>query len=94
MERYWKKYDKAIDYFFFHHLFVLVSEYYSEEWKKIIQYPNSFPHVLLLMMFEPFNKSKWDAITSACPFHKLNYKRSQEDMERPGTYYQYLMGNL
>lgn len=90
---YWKKNDRLVDYFLLHHFIMMVSERYADDWKKIIQFPNSFPHVLLLMLFEPFNKEKWESITSACPFHKLAYKRSEEDMAKKGTYYEYIMNN-
>lgn len=91
---YWKNYDYVIDYFFFHHFISIISEYYSDDWNKMIQFPNSFPHVLLLMLFEPFNQEKWDAVTSSCPFHKLAYKRSAEDMAKKGTYYEYIMNTM
>lgn len=91
---YWKNNDKLIDYFLFHHFIMIASNYYSDDWNKMIQFPNSFPHVLLLMLFEPFNQEKWDAVTSSCPFHKLAYKRSAEEMAKKGTYYEYIMNNM
>lgn len=89
--KYWEKENYLVDYFLVHHFIMMAREYYAEDWDKMVQFPNSFPHVLLLMMFEPFNREKWLAVTAACPFHKLAYKRSKEEMERPDTYYQYLM---
>lgn len=88
---YWKRENKLIDYFLIHHFMIMALDYYSDETKKIIQFPNSLPHVLLLMLFESFNQEKWDAVTAACPFHKLAYKRSKEEMEKDGTYYKYIM---
>lgn len=88
---YWKKNNSMIDYFLIHHFMMIVAKYYKEDWNKIIQFPNSLPHVLLLMLFEPFNQEKWDAVTAACPFHKLAYKRSKEEMECEGTFYKYIM---
>ena len=84
---YWKKNNRLIDYFLLHHFIVMVGERYTDEWKRIVQFPNSFPHILLLMLFDEFNQEKWDAVTNACPFHKLAYKRSKEEMEKKGTYY-------
>ena len=84
---YWKKNNRLIDYFLLHHFIVMAGERYQEDWNKIVQFPNSLPHVLLLMMFEEFDQEKWDAVTNACPFHKLAYKRSKEEMEKKGTYY-------
>lgn len=88
---YWKKEERLLDYFLVHHFIIMARDYYQDEWDRMVQFPNSFPHVLLLMMFEPFNQEKWEAVTLACPFHKLAYKRSKEEMERHGTYYQHLM---
>lgn len=88
---YWKKNNYMIDYFLIHHFMMITANYYKESWSKIVQFPNSLPHVLLLMLFDPFNQEKWDAITEACPFHKLAYKRSKEDMEREGTFFEHIM---
>lgn len=88
---YWEKNNSMIDYFLIHHFMMIVAKYYKEDWSKIIQFPNSLPHVLLLMLFEPFNQEKWDAVTAVCPFHKLAYKRSKEEMDRTGTYYKHIM---
>lgn len=88
---YWKKENRLIDYFLVHHFIMMTLEYYKEDWKKIVQYPNSLPHILLLMLFEPFNEEKWEAVTKICPFHKLAYKRSEEDMAKEGTFYKYIM---
>ncbi len=88
---YWKKNNSMIDYFLIHYFMMIVAKYYKDDWNKIIQFPNSLPHVLLLMLFEPFNQEKWDAVTEACPFHKLAYKRSKEEMEKEGTFYQFIM---
>ena len=84
---YWKKNDKLIDYFLLHHFIMMVAEYYSEDWEKIIPYSNSIPHILLLRLFEPYNKDVWDELKRICPFHKLAYKRSKEEFEKESTYY-------
>lgn len=91
---YWKKEDRLIDYFLIHHFIMMALEYYKEDCQKMVQYPNSMPHILLLMLFEPFNQEKWDAVTRVCPFHKLAYKRSAEEMAKEGTYYKYIMTHL
>lgn len=88
---YWKRENRLIEYFLVHHFIMMALEFYKEDWQKMVQYPNSFPHVLLLMLFDEFNQEKWDAVTSVCPFHKLAYKRSAEEMTKEGTYYKYIM---
>lgn len=91
LRAYWKKYDKAIDYFFFHHFLTMVSEFYSDEWKGIIQFPNSFPHVLLLMLFDKYDEKKIEALKESCPFQKLSYKFDEKDMDKEGTFYKYVL---
>lgn len=90
---YWKKEDRLIDYFLVHHFIVLAYNYYSEEWSKMVQFPNSIPHIIQLMQFEMFNKEKWIAVTSVCPFHKLTYKVEEKDEEKTGTYYDYILNS-
>lgn len=87
---YWKKNNRMVDYFLLHHFVMIVARYYKEDWNKIIQFPNSLPHVLLLMLMEPFNQEKWDAIVSICPFHKLTYKLKGKTMEK-NSFYQFVM---
>ena len=88
---YWKKEDRLIDYFLVHHFIMMAQEYYKEDWKMMVQYPNSMPHILLLMLYDDFNQKKWDAVTSVCPFHKLTYKSTAEELAKEGTYYKYIM---
>ncbi len=84
---YWQKNDHMIDYFLLHLFMMIVKDYYIEEWKQIIPYPNSLPHVLQLMQFEPFDQRRWDAVCKASPFHKLTYKIREEDTRKEGTFY-------
>ena len=83
-----------IDYFLLHHFIMMAASYYKDDWKKVVQFPNSLPHVLLLMLFEPFNQEKWDATTAACKFHKLSYKFDCSDTSKKGTYYERILGDL
>lgn len=87
---YWKKNNYQADYFLLHHFFSLTRETFHTEWKNVIEYPNSMPHILLMNLFEPFNIEQYEALTQICPFHKLAYKRSHEDFLRKGTYYDYI----
>lgn len=88
---YWEKENKQIDYFLLHHFFMLVASFYPEEWRQVIQMPNSTPHILQLMLFEPFNQEKWQAVCQSTPFHKLSYKFDKEKLQLQGTYYQHIM---
>ena len=88
---YWKENNCVIDYFVFHHFMMIAAERYHEEWNRMIKFPNSIPHVLLLMLFEKFDEDKYSALTNMCPFHKLSNKCSAEDMAKEGTYYYHIM---
>lgn len=88
---YWRKNDRIIDYFLLHLFMMIVKDYYMEEWKQIIPYPNSLPHVLQLMQFEKFDRRRWDAACKASHFHKLTYKLKEEDTRKEGTFYRYIM---
>lgn len=89
--KYWEKENKLIDYFLLHHFMMIVCKYYPVEWKEIPQYSNSMPHVLLLNMFESHKQETLDLILSNCPFHKLTYKFSEQNISKPGTIYRYFM---
>lgn len=94
LRSYWKKNDSLINYFLIHHFVSMSINAYKKDFNDtVIAYPNSIPHILLLMLFDEFNQEKWDAVTSVCPFHKLAYKRSAEEMAKPNTYYQYIMNH-
>lgn len=90
---YWKNHNSIIDYFLFHHFMNVIAKYYSDDWMRVIPYPNSLPHVLLLRMFEPYDDELWQNLKAICPFHKLSYKRTQEEFDREGTYYKSILDN-
>ncbi len=84
---YWKKNNSMADYFLIHDMFQLAIETYPEEWKNVIPFSNSIPHILLLRMFEKYNENVWEAVKNMTCFHKLSYKfdKSREDII--GSYY-------
>lgn len=88
---YWRENNHMIDYFLLHLFMMLVKDFYKEDWQRIIPYPNSLPHVLLLRMFEPYNDELWKNLKAICPFHKLSYKRTAEEFEREGTFYKSIL---
>lgn len=91
MYEYWKKKNYTIDYFLFH-IFICISlEYFPEEWNKIPKLSSSIPHILLLQLFEPFNKKKYEAIKELTCFHKLSYKFDDSLKKKDNTYYNYII---
>lgn len=93
LHNYWKKHNHAIDYFILHDFFQLAIETYPEEWKKVIPFSNSIPHILLLRLFEQYDEKIWNAVKAICPIHKLSYKFDSKKFEEKGTYYDVVLKN-
>lgn len=92
LHNYWKTHDFAIDYFILHKFFQMAIDACPEEWKKVIPFSNSLPHILLLRLFEPYDENVWAALKAQTPFHKLSYKYTEEQAEKEGTYYKEVLG--
>lgn len=88
---YWKNNTKMIDYFLLHDFLSIVLEHYPEEWRKIIPRDNATPHILLLRLFDQYDEQLWKAVKAQTPFHKLSYKFSNEQIAKPGTYYDHII---
>ena len=91
---YWKKNNGVIDYFIFHDFFQIAIETYPDEWKRVVPFSNSTPHILLLRLFEKYDESVWEAVKVQSTVHKLSYKNNIEDRVKSGTYYQNLIGEV
>ncbi len=88
---YWRRNDRLVDYYIFHDMFQLAIETYPEQWKKVVPYSNSIPHILLLRLFEQYDETTWDAVKKMCPLHKLSYKIDDKKKEIDNTYYSVLV---
>lgn len=88
---YWEKENSLYDYFLLHHFIMMAKAYYPDDWKKIIPFSNSTPHILQLRQFEPFDAECYEEIKRICPFHKLTYKCDAKDCAKKGTYYDVIM---
>lgn len=71
---YWKNNNYLIDYFLLHDFIELAIETYPDEWKKVVPFSSSTPHILLLRLFDSFNEEMWTSIVSQTSIHKLTYK--------------------
>lgn len=87
---YWKHNDRVMNYFIFHIFFQLAIEQYPDEWKKVVPFSNSLPHILLLRMFDTYDPAVWEAIRQMTPLHKLTYKFDEEMTKKENTYYKHL----
>lgn len=88
---YWKNNDELVDYFIFHDFFQILIDRYPEEWKSVIPFSNSLPHILLLRLFEEYNEEIWKAVLDMTPFHKLTYKFDEDMTKLDGTYYKKIL---
>lgn len=84
---YWMKKKYMIDYFLLHDFFQLAIEQYPEEWRKVIPFSNSIPHILLLRMFDSYNEDMWRAIKDMTNFHKMTYKFKEDKLKKENTFY-------
>ena len=87
LHNYWKKNNRAVDYFILHEFFQMAIEAYPDEWSKVIPVSNSAPHILLLRMFDKYDEKIWNVVKEQTPFHKLSYKYIKEKEAIPDTYY-------
>ena len=88
---YWERNNDLVDYFLFHDFFQIVIEKYADEWNRVIPFSNSTPHILLLRLFEKYDKEIWDTAMQQTPFHKLSYKFKDDMTGLKGTYYEKLL---
>lgn len=84
---YWEKNTKMDDYFLLHQFFSIVCNYYPDEARKIPPFCNSTPHVLLLHLFDEYDKNYWSDLKNMTCFHKLSYKLDLNNKKSDSTYY-------
>ncbi len=95
--KYWRTHENAIDYFLFHDFMELVIEAYPNEWMKVVPVSNSIPHILLLRLFDAYDKRIWEATKEMTAFHKLSWKLNNEEMSivnKPNTFYTVVIKNV
>lgn len=91
--KYWEKKKSMVDYFLLHDFFQIATEYYPEEWEKVVPFSSSVPHILLLRLFDRYDQHTWDITKEMVPFHKLSYKFSPEQADAQDTYYAHIIKN-
>lgn len=87
---YWKNNNSMVDYFLMHDFMELAIETYPREWKKVVPFSSSTPHILLLRLFEKFDELIWDSLISQTPIHKLTYK-FDKDQDLENCFYNHLI---
>ena len=89
LEEYWKKEDYPIHYLYFHMLFTMATEYYSEEWDKVPKISNIPPHMLGKEIFAQYTEKREKELIQMCPIQKLSNsfsKKLPDNIE--GTFYE------
>jgi hypothetical protein len=90
---YWERNTALIDYFWSHHFISIAKDRYPKTWREMPLYNSSDPHILKSLLCEPCDRKVLQHIYSKSAIHKLSYKYKSEQLEKPGTYYQYLVGS-
>lgn len=88
LHEYWRRYNYAVDYFILHNFIQMSIHAYPQVWEKVVPFSNATPHILLLRLFDRFDSDLWEGVKGQTSFHKLSYKFSPEDAQRPDSYYQ------
>ncbi|MFB5454759.1 capsular polysaccharide synthesis protein [Enterococcus avium] len=91
---YWQNNNRLVDYFLYHTFFQLVLDSHTEYKNRIVQYPNSLPHMLLLSLDDRYTKSKMEQILSLISIHKLTYKINDTVKNDSGNIYNHLIGGI
>lgn len=78
--RYWETHNSAVDYLFYHLLFHLATERYTELWKRVPNYPNTAPHVLQFELADEYTDKRFAQIQRLSDFHKLT-RHKEADLD-------------
>ena len=101
---YLQKQKRLADYWIWYDFMELAIERFSAEWDKVPPAVRGPCDLLQNMLFKPFRKDFWDAVTTNSPVHKLTYRfavilRMTEQevnnaIERKDTYYAHIMEEM
>lgn len=71
---YWKHENIAIQYYLFHIIFKMVTDYYQFYWKTLPFLSNIPCHILQTELYNPFSEKKWSVLLEQSSLHKLHWK--------------------
>lgn len=84
---YWRKYNRVVDYFFFHLFLTMAADYYEDEYKQIPVVSQVDAHILATYIFDPYDETKYQLLCRSTGFHKLSIRFDQKSMEDKNTFY-------
>ena len=91
---FWKRERGLIDYFMYYILFYILiteNEEAKEFFDKMLYIPNTDARILQALLTQPYNKKEWCQVCNLTPIHKLNWKISEEDLSKQGTYLDFIL---
>ncbi len=89
---YWRKENKATNYFFFHLFFKMATEKYKNDWKNVPTFNNVTPHILQFELLDEYNENRFEQIKNMSTIHKLN-RRFENNDKNKFTYLDYIIKN-
>lgn len=84
---YWKKYDRAVNYFVFHIMMTMALEYYENEYKNMPIVSQVDAHVLATYIYDEFDRKKYELLKTSTGIHKLSTRFDKDLLEKSGTFY-------
>ena len=85
--QYWRDYDCVIDYYIFHLFFSMIISECQEEMSKMLKNNNSVTLMLGKRITHKYDDVWMKKLTSACAFHKLNYRIKPDNRNAEPTFY-------
>lgn len=91
--RYLQDYHYICDYHLIYDMMELAIEIYPEIYANIVPHGNENIHILQTRMFWKFDKRIFDYTLENSKIHKLNWRFTEEETKKEGTYYQYILSH-
>lgn len=80
---YWKECDYLKQYFIMHLFFRMVSEHYTDEWKKVPYFSQMNQHTFMMELNNTYDEKRWDQLKNLTPIHKLSTKIDYTNSDNP-----------
>lgn len=88
---YWENNKYCGDYWLVNNFFEIAKDEFPDEWAHVVPFENLTMHILQARMKEQFDQEIFDDVVRRVPFHKLQWRFADENFDREGTYYQYML---
>ena len=84
---YWKDYNRTIDYFVFHLIMTIATEWYWDEYRKMPIISQADAHILATYIYDDFDKEKYEILKMCTGIHKLSTRFNMDRCQKDGTFY-------